>query len=477
RLEVHDHTDRARAVRHRAVVHSAPPARHARIGLVYFAGHGIQIQGNAYLVPVDVSLEDDRDVRRLFPAEYLLQDASQASQLGVVILDACRDNPFLKRVAEAAGATRSMVAGRGLARISDVPRNTLIAYATQSGNIALDGDGENSPYAQALIKHLPAQGKDVRLVFGAIRDEVIAVTKRLQEPYTYGSLGGDAIVINNEGPPAGTGQAATQTPSGDKVATAQLPDLRPQASGALTSAYAEWRAAVEHSDWDRVATLRKQHPDSLFGLLAGEIGGRPRSSGSVSEALAELSKRPLSLASLGGEWPYQIQTRLSDLNYFGDGLDSKFTPKSRAAFTAFTTDEAGGASNFGSLLRLAELSELRPAQSPLTGLWKGEYRYPKPINGVASVKFEMDLTFSQGQISGFITEPNTFGKPGSANLYASFTGYVVGNSLQWKKTYDGTAGVSHSVEYAGTLDRKTRRIKGHWTIRKDWSGEFDIALE
>src|SRR5690606_24931394 len=94
----------------------AEKAKSARIGLVYYAGHGIQFEGNVYLVPTDVDLGNERDIRNTIPADYLVSDASRASELGLVILDACRDSPFVKQLAEDVGPTRSMSVNRGLTR-------------------------------------------------------------------------------------------------------------------------------------------------------------------------------------------------------------------------------------------------------------------------------------------------------------------------------------------------------------------------
>jgi hypothetical protein len=175
----------------------ADKVKSARIGLVYYAGHGIQYQGDAYLVPVDLDLNSERDLRKTVPADYLVSDAAKASELGIVILDACRDNPFVKQIAEDLGPTRSMAVGRGLSRINAAPARSLIAYATQAGSVALDGSGENSPYAVSLAEHLNTPNLDVRLIFGAVRDEVVKLTDGKQEPYVYGSLGGDEIYLSS----------------------------------------------------------------------------------------------------------------------------------------------------------------------------------------------------------------------------------------------------------------------------------------
>lgn len=458
----------------------------AEIGLVYFAGHGIQVSGATYLVPVDVSLDSDRDMRKLIPADYFLQDASQARQVGVVILDACRDNPFIKRLSEATAQTRSLTVGRGLSRIDAVPKKGLIAYATQAGNVALDTmGGANSPYAAALVKHLGAPKTDIRLVFGAIRDEVIETTQRKQEPYTYGSLGGDPIYLNDgaEVPSADDTRTAEETPApeadnpGDDITF--IPKAQLTTSAPVTSSYLAWRSAIAKSSWDKVTALAGRADKSVFPILARRLLDLKANDPGlgVRQALNALKRQRLDLMRLQPELASLIQAQLRDINYYGGTVSGRIGTDSKAALDAYVTDRGrGNAITAGALLALAKKASERTAQSTLSGLWQGRYHYPRTLNGVSSVAFEMDLTFSQGQISGFITEPNTFGNKTSANLYATFAGTVVGNRVEWTKTYDGTAGVKHSVSYSGTLDRNTGRIEGRWVISNDWSGDFQIEL-
>ncbi len=454
----------------------------AEIGLVYFAGHGIQVSGATYLVPVDVSLDSDRDMRKLIPADYFLQDASQATQVGVVILDACRDNPFIKRLSEATAQTRSLTVGRGLSRIDAVPKKGLIAYATQAGNVALDTmGGKNSPYAAALVKHLGAPKKDIRLVFGAIRDEVIDSTARQQEPYTYGSLGGDPIYLND-----GTGTqpvTADDTPAPQDttpaVEIAFIPKAQLTTSAPVTSSYLAWKSAIAKSSWDDIEALGRSKEKSVFPVLAKRLlEMRANDPGlGVRQALNGLKRQRLDLAGMEPELAALIQAQLRDINYYGGTLSGRIASDSKSAFDAYVADRGRGtALTAGALLALAKTASERTAQSTLSGLWRGRYHYPRPLDGISSVAFEMDLTFSQGQISGFITEPNTFGAQTSANLYAAFSGTVVGNKVQWTKTYDGTGGVDHSVSYHGTIDRKAGSIEGRWSISNDWSGDFQIEL-
>ena len=449
----------------------------ADVGLVYFAGHGIQVSGTTYLVPTDVSLDNNRDLRKLIPADHFLEDAAQAGKLGVVILDACRDNPFIKRLSEAVGKSRSVVVGRGLSRIGDVPKNSMIAYATQAGNVALDGTGGvNSPYAAALVKHLGAPNKDIRLVFGAVRDEVIKATEQKQEPFTYGSLGGATIYLNEA---AKTAQPAETEEVQAEREIAFIPTEQLHNSAPVASAYLAWKSATTRNSWDELGTLQRRPGAGVFPMLAGHlISMRSKSPGlSVTDALGALHTQRVAYARIDPGLAEIIQGRLRDLNYYGGALDGQFGPGSQAAFEAFVRDRRlGNSATAAAIVALAELAAVRPAQSELTGLWRGKYFYPRPINGVKSVAFEMDLTFSQGAVTGFVSEPNTFGDATSENLYAAFDGTVIGNKVEWKKTYDGTGGVKHSVWYRGTLDRKGRMIDGTWMIRSDWSGKFHIEL-
>ena len=449
----------------------------ADVGLVYFAGHGIQVSGTTYLVPTDVSLDNNRDLRKLIPADHFLEDAAQAAKLGVVILDACRDNPFIKRLSEAAGKSRSMVVGRGLSRIGDVPKNSMIAYATQAGNVALDGTGGvNSPYAAALVKHLGAPNKDIRLVFGAVRDDVIKATEQKQEPFTYGSLGGTTIYLNEA---AAAAQPAEPEGASAEREIAHIPTEQLHASAPVASAFLAWKSATTRNSWDELSALRRKPDPGIFPMLAGHlISMRSNSPGlSVADALGALHTQRIAYAKINPGLAEIIQGRLRDLNYYGGALDGQFGQDSRAAFEAFIRDHRlGRAATAAAIVTLAEQAAVRAAQSPLTGLWRGKYFYPRPVNGIKSVAFEMDLTFSQGSVTGFVSEPNTFGDATSKNLYADFDGRVMGNQVEWKKTYDGTGGAKHSVWYRGTLDRERRAIDGTWKIRADWSGKFHIEL-
>jgi len=185
----------------RALRDFSEQARAADIALVFFAGHGIEINGSNYLIPVDAVLDRDIDVEdEAISLERVNQLIEPAKRLRLIILDACRENPFTPRMQR---TMASRTVGRGLARVDVLTPDTMIAFAARAGSTAADGGGPNSPYTTALLKHLATPGLDVRLALGRVRDEVVASTGGRQEPFVYGSLGGAEIVLR---PGAGTPQ-------------------------------------------------------------------------------------------------------------------------------------------------------------------------------------------------------------------------------------------------------------------------------
>jgi uncharacterized caspase-like protein len=194
----------------RALREFTDKARDADIAVIYYAGHGIEVNGVNYLVPVDAMLERDTDAYdEAISLDRILQAIEPAKRLHLVILDACRNNPFLKKMTRTV-ASRSM--DRGLIGIEPNGQNTLIAYAAKAGFTAMDGDGQNSPFAQALLKHLTTPGLDLRRSLGLVRDDVLAATANKQEPYYTGSLGGEDMALV---PAPVVAPAATASPKAD----------------------------------------------------------------------------------------------------------------------------------------------------------------------------------------------------------------------------------------------------------------------
>ncbi|SFV17297.1 Uncharacterized protein, contains caspase domain [Bradyrhizobium arachidis] len=179
------------------------------VAVVYYAGHGIEIDGINYLIPVDAVLDRDRDVYdEALSLERVLVAVEPAKKLRLVILDACRDNPFTRSMKR---TLASRAVGRGLAKVEPTSPNTLIAFASKAGSTASDGDGKYSPFTRALVNHVAKPGLDVRKAFGYVRDDVLKSTGNKQEPYLYGSLGGDDLPLVPAKPAATGPQADPQT--------------------------------------------------------------------------------------------------------------------------------------------------------------------------------------------------------------------------------------------------------------------------
>jgi Caspase domain len=185
--------DLSAAEMRRALRDFADQARDSDVAVVYYAGHGIEIDGTNYLIPTDATLQRDTDIYdEAFSLDRVLLTIEPARQLRLVIVDACRNNPFAETMKRTV-STRTV--SRGLARIEPTTTNTLVAFAAKAGLTALDGNSRNSPYAAALVKYIATPGLDVRRAFGFIRDDVLQATGNRQEPYVYGSLGGADIAL------------------------------------------------------------------------------------------------------------------------------------------------------------------------------------------------------------------------------------------------------------------------------------------
>ncbi|WP_226778928.1 caspase family protein [Oceaniglobus trochenteri] len=173
----------------------------ADLALIYYAGHGVEVQGENFLIPVDASITTNRDIQRVsLSLDDLLAAVDGARKMRVVILDSCRDDPFggaldldaLQDQQTPTPGTRG--AGDGGLAPPSPDRGTLVAFAARDGEVALDGAGEHSPFAKALIDALP-QPVEISLMFRQVRDAVLRETGNRQEPHTYGSLSGTPFFL------------------------------------------------------------------------------------------------------------------------------------------------------------------------------------------------------------------------------------------------------------------------------------------
>jgi uncharacterized caspase-like protein len=181
-------------------------AENADVALIYYAGHGIEAGGENYLIPTDARLERDRDLDVEATRLETALRMGDGARMRIVILDACRNNPFLASMQR---TIRSRAVGRGLAAI-EPEGETLVVYAAKAGATASDGEGANSPFASALAQRLVQPGLEIGIMFRSVRDDVLRRTNREQEPFTYGSLSGNAFYFV---PPRPSGQVAGTIPA------------------------------------------------------------------------------------------------------------------------------------------------------------------------------------------------------------------------------------------------------------------------
>lgn len=168
------------------------------VALFFYAGHGLQVDGKNYMAPLDARLTsyDDLEFEAL-PMELVLSAMERNSKTNLIFLDACRNNPLAENLARSMG-TRSTAVGRGLAPV-DTGVGTLISFATQPGNVALDGTGRNSPFTEALLRHLGRPGQDITRSMVDVRRDVLASTGGKQVPWDSSSLTGELILQDGGG--------------------------------------------------------------------------------------------------------------------------------------------------------------------------------------------------------------------------------------------------------------------------------------
>ncbi len=159
------------------------------VALFFYAGHGIQLSGQNYLVPVDAELAAASAVDfELIRLDLVHRTMEREARTNILFIDACRNNPLARNLARSMG-TRSAEIGRGLAQV-EAGAGTLISFSTQPGNVALDGSGRNSPFASALIKHASGSKDDLGAILIEVRNDVMKVTKNKQVPWEHSALRG-----------------------------------------------------------------------------------------------------------------------------------------------------------------------------------------------------------------------------------------------------------------------------------------------
>ncbi len=332
------------------------------VALIYYAGHGLQVDGHNYLIPVDAQLEKAAQLQtRTIAVDNILATLPPEPAVGVIILDACRDNPLARTLARALPASRSSSLGAGLAAVqansqSSVSGGLLVAYATDPGAVAYDGKEVHSPYTSALARHLTTPGLEIQSALTRVRAEVSDATKGAQRPWHNASLAREVFL----------GGKATANPS--QLMVGEAPAKSPQlAVGAASAAEVEW--TVEQKLWDEASKRNtiehyelylQQFPNGNFSKLAslnidqlrekGEIqiaaapvgevaaaASQVRTAVAVPDEVKQMPGTPETEAQLKLDKSGRIdlQLRLSALGHNTGGADGSLGPKSRSAIGAW----------------------------------------------------------------------------------------------------------------------------------------------
>lgn len=233
-FEVVSGFDQSKGETQATMAHFARVVRGADVALLFYAGHGIQVSGRNYLLPVDAVLEDETSLDfETISLDFLLRQLSRETKVRLVFLDACRNNPL------AARGTGLTNARQGLAEVQfdDGGNGTLVAFATSPNEVAYDGSGEHSPFAEALIEHIGDENVQLTTVMTRITGSVYKATGGRQRPWVNASLIDEVMlnaVASNQPLIVGAAEDAkpappeTPPPTGDQVALNQLRALIPK---------------------------------------------------------------------------------------------------------------------------------------------------------------------------------------------------------------------------------------------------------
>src|SRR5262245_41729192 len=242
--------------------------RGAEVGLLFYAGHGVQVSGQNYLVPVDAKLTTtaalDTEMVRL---DLVHRTMEREARTSILFFDACRDNPLARTLARSMGS-QSPDVGQGLAAIES-GAGTLISFSTQPGNVALDGKGRNSPFSGALIRQLSTSNEDLNWILIAVRNDVMRQTDHRQVPWEHSALT-RRFYFGADSQPA---------------ASARVVQLR------ATEAATLWSAIKDTSSLARVDAFAARYSETVFAELA-RARARQLRAGTARPELAPLQAEP-----------------------------------------------------------------------------------------------------------------------------------------------------------------------------------------
>ncbi|WFE87772.1 caspase family protein [Roseibium porphyridii] len=228
----------------RSVMNFAKKAYGAEIAILFYAGHGLQVGGQNHLVPIDATIEDETSLDfETITVDFIMRQMSKDVKVQMVFLDACRDNPLARTLSRRMGPTRSGSVGQGLAEIKIEEtggEGSVIAFATSPGDVALDGEGTNSPFTSALIRHIDTPNASIQTVMTRVTGDVYQETEKRQRPWVNASLIGE-VFLNKQA-------AVASGPTTEVASLGTTPTTTPQPVATTPSVAATTQSTI---DWER----------------------------------------------------------------------------------------------------------------------------------------------------------------------------------------------------------------------------------
>jgi uncharacterized caspase-like protein len=331
----------------------------ADVGLVFYAGHGMQVAGENYLVPIDAALKQQGDLEfEAVKVDAVLKQMLQEAKVKIVLLDACRDNPLAEQLARSMSPrSRSLAPASGLSRMeaSNVS-GTVIAFATAPGSIALDGKGSHSPFTEALLAHLETPDLDIDLVMKRVRGYVAKTTNDRQQPWTNSSLNGEFYLKSGAAGSTVAAAAATQAPaaSAPTEASERVAAVTPSRSAdpsagtqdGLQVEFDRWQAAERAGSAEAYQAYLSAYPSGRFAgtaqrkiseLSSAKAPAASPAVGDVKSARADANtERQLKLSS---DVIRDLHTRLLLLGHDTGGVRGTFNKASRKALSSWQSQQ------------------------------------------------------------------------------------------------------------------------------------------
>jgi len=237
--------------------------RGAEVGMIYYAGHGLQVNGRNYLAPVDAKLDFESDLDfETIPLEFVQRQMEREVRTVLLFLDACRDNPLTRSFR---AASRSNGAGKGLAEVKSAA-GTLIAFSTDPNNVALDGTGRNSPFTKALVRNISRKGVEIQTMMTDVRQQVYEETNEAQTPWINSSLLG-RFYFAPDAQSASTDQKVASVDSKTETST----DSSQSSSAALSQVQIEalaWETVKDSTNVEELETFLTEYGSGFYGKLA-----------------------------------------------------------------------------------------------------------------------------------------------------------------------------------------------------------------